>query len=103
LQQYKIARIFLLNGFNKCGSENKELKQLEQQLTDLTGVPARPRVNDFEFIEELGTGNFTQIYKAEYKPTGKLYAIKVSQEYFLTNKIEIGNSPLRFPRCRQPK
>lgn len=69
------AKLWLLNGFNKCG-ENKEFVQLEALLLEITGVPLRPRSSDFEMIDELGTGNFTQIYLAIFKPTKKEYAIK---------------------------
>ena len=37
----------------------------------------RPKPSDFDILEEIGNGNFTNIYKAKYKQDGKLYAIKV--------------------------
>jgi serine/threonine protein kinase len=42
-------------------------------------VPSRPKPTDFDIVEELGDGNFSKIFKAEYKPTKKVYAIKVSK------------------------
>lgn len=71
--------MYLLIALNKCG-ETKEFKALETTLLELTGVPVRPRTQDFEMIDELGTGNFTSIYKAAYKPTDVVYAIKVIEK-----------------------
>lgn len=76
LKQWRDARLWLLHAFNQCG-ENKEFKQLEGLLTEATGFPCRPRPHDFDIVEELGVGNFTQIFKAMYKPTQKIYALKV--------------------------
>ena len=73
---FRDAKLWLLNGFNKCG-ENKEFIQLESLLLEVTGIPLRPRSSDFDIIEELGNGNFTQIYKAIFKPTKREYAIKI--------------------------
>ena len=75
----KFAKLFLLIAFNQCG-EAKELRELESVLLEATGLPVRPRAQDFELIEELGTGNFTQIYKAAYVPSKKVYAIKVIEK-----------------------
>lgn len=50
---------------------------LDAELTAATGVPSRPKPTDFDILDELGDGNFSKIFKAEYKPTKKVYAIKV--------------------------
>lgn len=75
----KNAKLYLLIALNKCG-DNKDLKGLEDALLSLTGIPVRPRPQDFEMLDELGTGNFTSIYKAAYNPTGEVYAIKVIEK-----------------------
>ncbi len=79
LDKLKYAKLYLLVAFNKCG-EAKELRELESTLLDLSGLPVRPRAQDFEIIEELGTGNFTQIFKAVYIPSDRVYAIKVIEK-----------------------
>ena len=43
-------------------------------------VPARPRPNHFEVLEELGSGNFSKIYKCSLKSTGKVYSLKVIEK-----------------------
>jgi serine/threonine protein kinase len=40
-------------------------------------------INDFIDLENIGTGNFTNVVKGRYKLTGKTYAIKV------INKVEV--------------
>jgi hypothetical protein len=67
----------LIIGFNDCG-DAKHLKALEKEIFDITGIPVRPKPHDFDTLEELGDGNFSKIYKTLHKPTGKIYAIKVS-------------------------
>ena len=42
----------------------------------MAAVPAKLYINDFRFLEELGEGNFTRIFLAEYKKTGEVFAIK---------------------------
>lgn len=66
----------LIIGFNEC-SDSKHLKTLEKEISDITGIPVRPKPHDFDTIDELGDGNFSKIYKAIHKPTNKIYAIKV--------------------------
>jgi tetratricopeptide (TPR) repeat protein len=77
LGKFKEARQSLSWGFKECG-ENKDFKTVEEELFKLTGVPVRPKPNDFEVIGELGTGNYTQVYKAELKATKEIFAIKVT-------------------------
>jgi tetratricopeptide (TPR) repeat protein len=81
LHRVKEARLCLNIALKECG-DVKEFKTLEQQLFELTGVPQRPNSNDFDILTELGDGNFTKIYKASYKKTGKIYAIKVFMQLF---------------------
>ena len=40
------------------------------------GLEHEARKNDFEFIKELGTGSFGQVYLAKHKKTKAIYAIK---------------------------
>lgn len=63
-------------GFNECG-DSKHLKSLESLIIEKTGIPIRPKPQDFDNFEELGDGNFSKIVKCEYKPTKQVYAIKV--------------------------
>lgn len=76
LRRFKEARLAILSGLKECG-ESKEMKQLEEELMTRTGIPLRPKSTDFEIIGELGDGNFSKVFKAQHKPTGKVYAIKV--------------------------
>ena len=74
----KEARLCLLTAISACG-DKKEFKQLEADILSLVAHPLRPRPHEFEILEELGTGNFTTIYKAKYRATNAIYAIKVRQ------------------------
>jgi tetratricopeptide (TPR) repeat protein len=76
VKNYKDARIRLLNAINLCG-DSKDLRVLDEEITLATGVPVRPKPNDFDIVEELGEGNFSKIFKAVYKPTQTTYAVKV--------------------------
>jgi tetratricopeptide (TPR) repeat protein len=76
VKNYKDARIRLLNAINLCG-DSKDLRVLDEEITATTGVPVRPKPNDFDIVEELGEGNFSKIFKAIYKPTQRTYAVKV--------------------------
>mmetsp|Transcript_2778 Transcript_2778/g.4182 ORF Transcript_2778/g.4182 Transcript_2778/m.4182 type:complete len:928 (+) Transcript_2778:61-2844(+) len=78
-ERFKDARLYLTIGFNECGN-SKHLRVLEQDILDATGIPVRPKPHDFDTIEELGDGNFSKIYKAEHKPTGKVYAVKTIEK-----------------------
>lgn len=78
-QMFREAKLWLLNAFNKCG-DCAEFKGLEAILVEKTGSPLRPKPTDFEVLEELGTGNFTKIFAAEYRPTKQLYAMKVIEK-----------------------
>lgn len=77
LKRFKEARLALLCALSQCG-EQKDLKLLEELLFEASGHPLRPKPTDFEIIDELGTGNFTTVFKAKHKKTGAIYAIKVS-------------------------
>jgi len=79
LKQYKEARLYLVIGFNEH-KDSKFLKALDTELTAATGVPSRPKPTDFDIVEELGDGNFSKIFKAEYKPTKKQFAIKTIEK-----------------------
>lgn len=76
-EQYRAARAAFAAGFKACGQSLKDWKPLEQELLQRTGLALSPKPTDFEILGELGEGNFTKIYKAMYKPTGRTYAIKV--------------------------
>ena len=76
LGAFKEARLALLSAIRECG-ESKDLRALEGDLLQRTGVAVRPRPTDFEILAELGEGNFSKIFKASYKPTGIIYAVKV--------------------------
>ena len=76
LKMYKDARMNLLNAIRLCG-ECKELKTLEEEVLLITRTPLRPKPGDFDVLDELGEGNFTQIFKVKLKATNDLYAMKV--------------------------
>jgi tetratricopeptide (TPR) repeat protein len=80
LERFKDARLGLLNAFKDCG-ESKEMKQLEDELLSLTGIPLRPKPTDFEIVGELGDGNFSKVYKALHKSTNRVFAIKVCTQF----------------------
>lgn len=77
MSRLRDARIALLLAFKECG-ELADLKALEKQMIDLTGIPLRPRSTDFEVLHELGEGNFSKVYEVEHKVTKMHFAIKVS-------------------------
>lgn len=76
LKRWKDARLALLHMLKECG-EVKEAKGLEDELFKYTNIPLRPKSTDFEILSELGDGNFSKVYKAEYRPTGEVFAVKV--------------------------
>jgi tetratricopeptide (TPR) repeat protein len=76
LKLYKEGRLCLLNAFNVCG-DSKEFKVLDDEITLESGVPVRPKPNDFDIVDDLGEGNFSKIFRAIYKPTGCSFAMKV--------------------------
>jgi hypothetical protein len=80
LEKYKEARYYLSLAIKEF-NDNKEMKQLDQELFAKTGIPLRPNSNDFEILHEIGDGNFSKVYQARYKKTGKIYAVKVKFEY----------------------
>lgn len=73
------AKSNLLAAINRCGL-TKEFTALEDELTALFGHPIRPKPNDFEFMESIGEGNFTKIFKSRYKKTGNIYSIKTIEK-----------------------
>ena len=77
LEKYRDARTALSLAFKECGEQVKELKELENEILTLTGVPLRPKSTDFEVIGELGDGNFSKVYKTYLKSTRQVFAIKV--------------------------
>ncbi|CAN0325242.1 unnamed protein product, partial [Hapterophycus canaliculatus] len=42
--------------------------------------PPKPSMKDFRVVEELGTGNFSTIVKAEHRRTGKPFALKMIEK-----------------------
>eukprot|EP00752_Nemacystus_decipiens_P011698 g10381.t1 len=42
--------------------------------------PPKPSIKDFRVVEELGTGNFSTIVKAEHRRTGKPFALKMIEK-----------------------
>lgn len=79
LQRYRECRFSLQNALKEVG-ESAEFKALEVEYAKKTGILVRPGPNDFEVIDELGDGNFSKIYKAKSKVTGKVYAMKVIEK-----------------------
>ena len=79
LHAYKDARLYLLRAFQECG-ETADFKKLESEISKQWGMPVRPRPNHFEVLEELGSGNFSKIYKCSLKSTGKVYSLKVIEK-----------------------
>ena len=79
MHAYRDARLYLLRAFQECG-ETADFKNLETEVTKLSGIPARPRPNHFEVLEELGSGNFSTIYKCSLKSTGKIYSLKAIEK-----------------------
>ena len=77
MEHYRDARACLSFAFKETG-ESKELKVLEEEIYQLTKIPLRPKPTDFEIIHELGSGNYSSIYKVHLKATNDIYAIKVS-------------------------
>ena len=73
LEDFRSARQALLLAQKHCG-ETKELKTLEDEMGNKSGVAVRPKSSDFEINSEIGNGNFSTVYKAVYKKTSKLYA-----------------------------
>lgn len=84
MRQFREARQALNFAFAECG-EQKDLKTLEQEIFSVTLIPVRPKSTDFEIIKEIGTGNFTQIFKTYYKQTKQVFAVKVN--YFFLHEI----------------
>eukprot|EP01039_Chlorochromonas_danica_P002033 gene2033-2216_t len=79
MSRLRDARIALLLAFKECG-ESADLKALEKQIIDLTGIPLRPRSTDFEVLHELGEGNFSKVYEVEHKVTKMHFAIKTIEK-----------------------
>lgn len=70
------AKVNLLAAINRCGI-CKEFSTLEDILVlKFGGHPIRPKSNDFDILQEIGEGNFTKIFKVQYKKTGLIYAMK---------------------------
>eukprot|EP01041_Mallomonas_annulata_P008516 gene8516-17559_t len=76
LNQLNDARISFQIAHKMCANLGKDMEILEKALVSLTGIPLRPNISNFELQKELGEGNFSKIYKALYKPSGKVFAIK---------------------------
>jgi tetratricopeptide (TPR) repeat protein len=77
IKNYRDVRFYLSQAIKECGGEHKDFQQFEEELITHTGIPLRPKSTDFEVISELGTGNFSTVYKVMYKRTKSLYAMKV--------------------------
>lgn len=83
LEKFKEARLSLSYAFKECG-EHKEFKVLENEIFNLTGILLRPKPTDFEILEEIGDGNFSQVFKTRNKSTSQIFAIKVENiSYFI--------------------
>ena len=76
-KSYRDVRFYLSQAIKECGGDHKDFQQFEEELITHTGIPLRPKSTDFEVISELGTGNFSTVYKVMYKRTKSLYAMKV--------------------------
>lgn len=77
LQQWREVRLSFLYAIKECG-EAKEFKPIEDEIYDLTGIAVRPKSTDFEIVAELGSGNYSKIYKTYSKKNKKVFAVKVS-------------------------
>ena len=78
LKLFREAQYDIILASSKCG-ESKDLKALEVEFLKAFGHPVRPKPSDFKILEGLGEGNFSKIFKVEYKPTKSIYAFKVRQ------------------------
>ena len=55
---------------------NDLLKTLEKKQKNQGKEPPKLSIRDFEMQDELGFGNFSEIYKVQHKKTGKQFALK---------------------------
>lgn len=79
LSKWREVRLAVLYAIKECG-ENKDIKVIEEEIAEKTGIAVRPKSSDFEIVAELGNGNYSKIYKTYHKKTKKVYAIKVSDK-----------------------
>jgi hypothetical protein len=63
-------------GAASAGSSS-DVKTLEAEFLRAFGYAARPKPTDFNVMEGLGEGNFSKIFKVEFKPTKRVFALKV--------------------------
>ena len=76
LGKIKEAGQTLLLSYKQC-NESKVLQALEKDFFAKSGYYLRPKPHEFDVKDELGDGNFSKIYRALFRPTGDVYAIKV--------------------------
>lgn len=50
--------------------------QLQAQSLVATAPSASPSINDFNIIAKLGTGSYSEVFKAQRKSDGQTYALK---------------------------
>ena len=79
LKLLKEAQYYLLQAYDNCGS-SKELKSLETEFQNAFGCSVKPKPVDFRIIEGIGEGNFSKIFKVEFKATKKVYAMKMIEK-----------------------
>jgi serine/threonine protein kinase len=80
LGQLREAQYFLLLAYSACGESSKDLKPLEAEFQNAFGCSFKPKPTDFRMLEGLGEGNFSKIFKVEFKATKKIYAMKVIEK-----------------------
>lgn len=76
LRLFREASRSLLFAIRECG-ESTSLRSLEEEFKSRSGLLLRPKPNDFDNLEEIGSGNFSKIFKATLKFSGKQFAMKV--------------------------
>jgi hypothetical protein len=60
-----------------AAGSNNDIKTLEAEFLRTFGYAARPKPTDFNLMEGLGEGNFSKIFKVEFKPSKRIFALKV--------------------------
>ena len=69
--------------------EEKDADPLKEQVLTIEKT-------DFVPLQQLGKGSFGEVYLTEYKPTGKLYAMKV-----LSKKKVFSQNLLKYARAER--
>lgn len=87
--QERDAKSVLSTGRKTAGKTQQQSQQQQQGVAVVPGVPTKSEqvgLAHFNLIKVIGRGSYAKVFQVEYKPTGKIYAMKVIKKQIITDE-----------------